>query len=111
MDNETYDQFAISAALIGDDARYMKEKAEVFVTTHEGEVLGVDLPVTVDLAVTQTDPGFAGDTATGREEGSHARDRAGRAGAALRERGRHAADRHAHRRVRDPGPVATDERH
>ena len=65
MDNETYDQFAVSAAQIGDDARFLKETAEVFVTTHEGEVLGVDLPVSVDLFVTQTDPGFAGDTATG----------------------------------------------
>jgi elongation factor P len=35
---------------------------------HEGEVLGVDLPVTVDLVVTQTDPGFAGDTATGAKK-------------------------------------------
>jgi len=65
MDNETYDQFAVSAAQIGDDARFLKETAQVFVTTHEGEVLGVDLPVSVDLRVTQTDPGFAGDTATG----------------------------------------------
>ena len=65
MDNETYDQFAVSAAQIGDDARFLKETAEVFVTTHEGEVLGVDLPVSVDLRVNQTDPGFAGDTATG----------------------------------------------
>jgi elongation factor P len=65
MDNETYDQFAVSAAQIGDDARFLKEGTEVFVTMHEGEVLGVDLPVSVDLRVTQTDPGFAGDTATG----------------------------------------------
>jgi elongation factor P len=35
---------------------------------YDGEVLGVDLPVTVDLAVTQTDPGFAGDTATGAKK-------------------------------------------
>jgi elongation factor P len=65
MDNETYDQFAVNAALIGDDARFMKEGTEVFVTSHEAEVLGVDLPVSVDLRVTQTDRGFAGDTATG----------------------------------------------
>jgi len=65
MDSETYDQFAVSAAQIGDDVRFLKENAEVFVTSHEGELLGVDLPVSVDLRVTQTDPGFAGDTATG----------------------------------------------
>jgi len=65
MDNETFDQFTVSAAQIGDDAKYLKETTEVFVTMYEAEVLGVDLPVSVDLIVTQTDPGFAGDTATG----------------------------------------------
>lgn len=65
MDTETYDQFAISGTMLGDDARYLLENTDVFVSTHEGEVLGVDLPVTVDLRVTETEPGFAGDTATG----------------------------------------------
>ena len=65
MDSETYDQFSVSAAQIGDDAKYLKETTEVFVSQYEDEVLGVDLPVSVDLVVTQTDPGFAGDTATG----------------------------------------------
>jgi elongation factor P len=68
MDNETYDQFAVPARQIGDDARFLLENTEVFVTRYEGEVLGVDLPVTVDLRVTQTDPGFAGDTATGAKK-------------------------------------------
>ncbi len=65
MDAETYDQFAISGAQLGDDARYLKENTDVFVSSYEGEVLGVDLPVTVDLRVTSTERGFAGDTATG----------------------------------------------
>jgi elongation factor P len=68
MDSETYDQFAVSAAMLGDDARYLKENTEVFVSSHEGEILGVDLPVTVDLRVTETEPGFAGDTATGAKK-------------------------------------------
>jgi elongation factor P len=68
MDNETYDQFAVSAAMLGDDARYLKENTEVFVSSHETEILGVELPVTVDLRVTQTEPGFAGDTATGAKK-------------------------------------------
>lgn len=70
MDNETYDQFAITSEMLGDDALYLKENTEVFVTMHEGEVLGVDLPVTVDLLVTETEPGFAGDTATGAKKGA-----------------------------------------
>ena len=68
MDNETYDQFAVSGALLGDDAKYLKENTDVFVSSHDSEILGVDLPVTVDLTVTQTDPGFAGDTATGAKK-------------------------------------------
>ena len=68
MDNETYDQFAVRAAMLGDDAKYLKENTEVFVSSHDSEILGVDLPVTVDLRVTQTDPGFAGDTATGAKK-------------------------------------------
>jgi elongation factor P len=68
MDNETYDQFTVAGAMLGDDARYLVENTEVFVSSHESEILGVDLPVTVDLRVTQTDPGFAGDTATGAKK-------------------------------------------
>ena len=68
MDSETYDQFAVRGAMLGDDARYLKENTDVFVNMYEAEVLGVDLPVTVDLQVTQTDPGFAGDTATGAKK-------------------------------------------
>ncbi len=65
MDSETYDQFAISQAQLGDDALYLKENTDVLVSSYEGEVLGVELPVTVDLRVEDTEPGFAGDTATG----------------------------------------------
>ena len=68
MDVETYDQFAVSAKQIGDDARFLKEGMDVFVSSYESEVLGVEMPVSVDLRVTQTDPGFAGDTATGAKK-------------------------------------------
>ena len=68
MDTETYEQSAVGAALIGDDAKFLLENTEVMLSTHDGEVLGVELPVTVDLRVAQTDPGFAGDTATGAKK-------------------------------------------
>jgi elongation factor P len=68
MDSETYDQFAIGSRMLGDDARYLLENTDVFVSTHDSEVLGVDLPVTVDLRVARTEPGFAGDTATGAKK-------------------------------------------
>ena len=68
MDAETYEQFAMTAATLGDDTRYLKENTDLLYDSHEGEILGVELPVTVDLQVTQTDPGFAGDTATGAKK-------------------------------------------
>jgi elongation factor P len=68
MDNETYDQFAVSSALIGEDAKFLLENTELTISSHDGEVLGVELPVTVDLRVTSTEPGFAGDTATGAKK-------------------------------------------
>jgi elongation factor P len=68
MDAETYEQFAMTPATLGDDTRFLKENTDVLYDSHEGEVLGIELPVTVDLQVTQTDPGFAGDTATGAKK-------------------------------------------
>jgi elongation factor P len=68
MDSETYDQFAVGAAALGDDARFMKENTDIMYSAHDGEVLGVELPVTVDLVVSATEPGFAGDTATGAKK-------------------------------------------
>jgi elongation factor P len=68
MDSQTYDQFAVSGRTLGDDAQYLKENTDIQYSSYEGEVLGVELPVTVDLAVTQTEPGFAGDTATGAKK-------------------------------------------
>jgi len=65
MDTETYEQSAVGAALIGDDAKFLLENTEVMLSSHDGEVLGVELPVTVDLVVADTEPGFAGDTQTG----------------------------------------------
>jgi elongation factor P len=54
--------------MVGDDAKFLLENTEVEVSSHDGEVLGIELPVTVDLRVTQTEPGFAGDTATGAKK-------------------------------------------
>ena len=56
MDTETYDQIAVSAAMIGDDRLYLKENTDVFVSSHEGEVLGVD--VADGLAVGDPAPSY-----------------------------------------------------
>ncbi|NIT14571.1 MAG: elongation factor P [Candidatus Dadabacteria bacterium] len=62
MDNETYDQIGISPEQIGDSALYLKEQLDVIVNYYNGEPIGIDLPTTVDLEVTETDPGLKGDT-------------------------------------------------
>lgn len=63
MDTATYDQFPLTPAQLGDAMRFLKENDNLFLLTYDGKVLGIDLPTSVELLVTQTDPGFKGDTA------------------------------------------------
>lgn len=65
MDTDTYEQPAISSAVIGDAANYLIEEMQVKVTYFEGEVLDIELPTSVELAVTHALPAVRGDTATG----------------------------------------------
>ena len=65
MDNDTYDQLTIPAATVGDAADYMLESMTVQVATHEGSPLYVELPASVVLEVTYTEPGLQGDRSTG----------------------------------------------
>lgn len=65
MDTDTYDQFMLRADQLGDSTQYLKDGMTLDRTTYQGETIGVELPVAVELTVTQTEPGFAGDTAQG----------------------------------------------
>ncbi|NEQ99560.1 MAG: elongation factor P [Cyanothece sp. SIO2G6] len=65
MDLETYEETRITAGQIGDRVKYIKDGMEVNVLTWNEQVLEVELPNTVVLEVTETDPGVKGDTATG----------------------------------------------
>ncbi|HUV03714.1 MAG TPA: elongation factor P [Armatimonadota bacterium] len=65
MDMETYDQISVDKSAFGDAVKYLKENQEVAALMHDGNVIGVELPFTVELAVTDTDPGVRGDTAAG----------------------------------------------
>jgi elongation factor P len=65
MDNDSYDQFVLTSAQLGEAAPYMKDGMTLDRTSYQGETIGVELPVTVDLQVTDTEPGFAGDTQSG----------------------------------------------
>jgi elongation factor P len=65
MDLESYDQVSVLAGTVGDAAKYLLPEAEVVVATHEGVPLYVELPTSVVLAVTYTEPGLQGDRSTG----------------------------------------------
>lgn len=65
MDTTSYEQFSMTRAQLGDVAQYLVDGMTVDRTSYEGETIGVELPVTVDQKVVETEPGFAGDTATG----------------------------------------------
>jgi elongation factor P len=65
MDTQDYDQPHIPAAIVGDGANYLLEEQNVVVAFNEGVPLYVELPASVELTVSQTDPGLQGDRATG----------------------------------------------
>jgi len=65
MDNKTFDQMNISAATVGDAANYMLENTEAIVAIHENNPLYIELPASVQLAVTYTEPGLQGDRSSG----------------------------------------------
>ena len=65
MDVETYDQIGLNADTIGDALKYVKENEMVKMCSHNGKVFAVEPPLFVELDITETEPGFKGDTATG----------------------------------------------
>ena len=65
MDNKTFDQMNISAATVGDSAKYMLENTEAIVAIHENNPLYIELPASVTLTVTYTEPGLQGDRSSG----------------------------------------------
>ena len=65
MDVETYEQIALSKEEIGDALKFVKENEMVKMLSHNGQVFSVEPPLFVELEITETEPGFKGDTATG----------------------------------------------
>lgn len=65
MDSSSYDQFVISAEQLAEAKDYIKDGIELDRISYEGETIGVELPINIDLKVAAAEPGFAGDTATG----------------------------------------------
>jgi elongation factor P len=65
MDTESFEQIPLNSATIGDALKFVKEQVVVKVLSFKGNVFGIEPPFFVELAITQTEPGFRGDTATG----------------------------------------------
>ena len=65
MDTETYDQVALNAETVGDALKFVKENEMCKICSHNGSVFSVEPPLFVELEITETEPGFKGDTATG----------------------------------------------
>ncbi len=65
MDNETYEQLPIGADKLSDNFKFVKENITCKIVSYKGNVFAVEPPIFVELEVTETEPGFKGDTATG----------------------------------------------
>ncbi len=65
MDVDTYDQIALNEETVGDALKFVKENEMCKICSHNGNVFSVEPPLFVELEITETEPGFKGDTATG----------------------------------------------
>ena len=65
MDQENYDQMTLSREQLGEAVSYLKDGLEMELLMHDTDPIGVELPITVDLRIEETEPGFRGDTASG----------------------------------------------
>ena len=65
MNTETYDQIAVGGDVVGDALKFVKENEICRVCSYNGSVFSIEPPLFVELEITDTEPGFKGDTATG----------------------------------------------
>ncbi|GIP48468.1 Elongation factor P [compost metagenome] len=65
MDNETYDQFSLTSDQLEWELNFLRENMNVKIVSYQGEILGINLPNSVELKVIETEPGIKGNTATG----------------------------------------------
>jgi elongation factor P len=68
MNTETYDQVSLNADMVGDSLKFVKENEMVKVLSYNGQIFSIEPPMFVELEVTETEPGFAGNTATGAQK-------------------------------------------
>jgi elongation factor P len=64
MDEENFEQTSLDSSQLGDAINYLKEGMSLQISSYKDELMGVEMPITVELEVTGSEPGFKGDTAT-----------------------------------------------
>ncbi len=65
MDTATYEQFALAVSVVGDQVKFLKEGLEVELLDFKGNVIAIEMPIKIDYAVSETNPGLKGDTVSG----------------------------------------------
>ncbi len=108
MDLQSYDQLHISGDVVGDAEKYLLENQNALVATNEGVPLYVELPASVELEITYTEPGPSGRPLHRRHQAGDAGDRRGDPGAAVRRAGHEGQGRHPRRLVPRPRELTRD---
>ena len=103
MDVQTYDQVALNKETIGDALKFVKENEMVKVCSYNGNVFAIEPPLFVELQITETEPGFAGNTAQGATKPAIVETGAQVSVSPVCKPGRRDQDRHQNRRVFKPG--------
>ena len=104
MDMTSYEQIAVPADFIGDNAKWLRENDNAQLLYADTELLGVNPPMFIEAEVIETVPGAKGQHRPGCHQARHHRHRCGRSGPHVPQRGRAHQGRHPHRRVR-PAPL------
>ena len=94
MDTSTYEQLEVPPEVVGDATHFLLENGEAIVATNEGRVLYIELPASVELTVTFTEPGLDGDSLDRAHQAGHAGDRPRDPGPAVHRPGREGQGRH-----------------
>ena len=84
MDPESYEQVMINKGTVGEAMKFVKENETVKICSYNGNVFSIEPPLFVELEVTETEPGFAGNTALGRQQAGDGGDRSPDPGSAVR---------------------------
>jgi elongation factor P len=101
MDTQSYEQLQVPSAVVGEMSKYLLENQNATVATHEGVPIYIELPASVELMITYTEPGLQGDRSTGGPS-RHARDRCRDPGPAVHRVGHEGQGRHPRRVVPRP---------